>query len=133
MRKHLKCILFCISTLLAIPALAVEETLLQAGASVDLQLKPNEPQVFSNVFRWTIDADCTVIKSDETTVILFKILRKQGTMNDITLKRGESLRLQVAQDETFHIIAIPGATIELTNEGEDTAIARCVASNERLK
>ncbi len=133
MRKHFKSILFCVSTLLAIPAFAVEETLLQAGASVDLQLKPNEPQVFSNVFRWTIDADCTIVESNETTVILFKILRKQGTMNDITLKRGESLRMKIEQNETFHIIAIPGATIELTNEGETTAIARCVASNERLR
>ena len=123
------------SSLLAAPVfathtLAPNEHLLQITPSIDYEFPANEPQLISNVFRWTINAECTVIQSDETSTISFKILRKTGTVNDITLARGESLSMDVHLDETFQISAAPFAAVEITNEGETTLIAHCSAVTE---
>jgi hypothetical protein len=126
MKKQLTTALFCIGTLLSAPTYANNEHILQVTPSIDYNLPANEPQVFSNVFRWTINAECTMIKSDETSAILFKVLRKKGSINDITLSRGESLRLNIQPKEKFNISAIPGAAVELTNEGETTITAHCI-------
>jgi hypothetical protein len=127
MRKKLKTALFCISALLATPVISASPYLFQVSPSVDYELPPNDPKVISNVFRWTINAECTVVESDETSSILFKILRKTGTINQIILAKGETLRVAVHPDDTFQVIAIPGASVELTNEGETTITARCAS------
>ncbi|MDF1646335.1 MAG: hypothetical protein P1U61_05045 [Legionellaceae bacterium] len=129
MKKQLTAALFCISTLLTTPVLASNQHILTVSPAIDYELPVNEPQIISNVFRWTITADCTILKSNATSTILFKILRKKGTLNDITLSRGESLRLTMQPDETFHIVAIPGSSVELTNEGDMDITARCTTSS----
>jgi hypothetical protein len=133
MKKTLTTALFCISTLLATPALATNQHQLQITPSVDYELPSEEPQVFSNIFRWTINAECTVLQSDESSSLLFKVLRKTGTINDITLSRGESLRIDVHPDEIFQIAAVSGAAVELTNEGETTLITHCSAIADTIK
>lgn len=125
MKKQFTTALFCIGAFLSAATHANNTHILQVTPSVDYDLPANEPQIMTNVFRWTINAECTIIKSDETSVISFKVLRKKGSINDITLSRGESLRLNIQPKEKFNISAIPGAAVELTNEGETTITAHC--------
>ncbi|MCH9763529.1 MAG: hypothetical protein K0U24_04770 [Gammaproteobacteria bacterium] len=125
MKKQLTTALFCMGAFLSAPTQANNEHMLQLTPSVDYDLPANEPQAFTNVFRWTINAECTIIKSDAKSAILFKVLRKEGRINDITLSRGESLRFNIQPKETFNISAIPGAAVELTNEGETTITVHC--------
>ncbi|MCH9756731.1 MAG: hypothetical protein K0U37_06055 [Gammaproteobacteria bacterium] len=127
MKQHLKTALFCISTLLATPVLATNQPTLAFGPAVDYVLPSKEPQVFSNVFRWVINAECVIAQSDETSAISFKVLRKKASLNDVSFSRGETLQINVAPEETFRIRAEPGATVQLTNEGEETIVAQCYA------
>ncbi len=107
------------------PAFSTPQQFFQMSPAAEYQLPAKEPQVFSNIFRWTINAECVVLQSDEVNPISFKILRKEGTVNDITLSKGEALRIDVHPDDIFHVIAVPGSSVELTNEGETTIITRC--------
>ena len=128
MIKQLKTAFFCITTLLATPLLASTLYTFQTSPAVDYELPSNEPQVFSNVFRWAIHAECVAIQDSDETTILFKMLRKKGVLNDISLSRGESIRINVQRDEKFTIVAEPGATVQMTNEGDELLIARCTAA-----
>jgi hypothetical protein len=133
MKKKLKTALFCITALLATPVLSASQCLFQVNPSVDYELPPHEPKVISNVFRWTINAECTILESDTNSSIFFRILRRTGTINQITLEKGESLRVDVHPDETFEVIAVPGASVELTNEGETPITARCASIADTAK
>src|SRR3990167_5572491 len=120
MRKPLNALLFCLNTLFATPVLSSTPYFFDLNLSMDYVFPPNEHKVISNIFRWTIHAECTILESDEKSSIFFKILRKTGIINQITLEKGESLRINVHPNDTFEIIAVPGASVELTNEGETT-------------
>jgi hypothetical protein len=126
MKKKLTTALFCICTLFATPLFASNDSII----FIDFDLPAKEPQNLSNVFRWTINAECTIIKSDETSVILFKMLRKNGVLNDIIFHRGESLRIAVKLQEKFTIVAEPGSTVQMTNEGETLVTFRCSATTD---
>ncbi|MDX2345854.1 MAG: hypothetical protein QNK11_03150 [Legionella sp.] len=131
MKKQLKAAVLCISALLTTPLLANNLNLLQIDYVGHYELPSNEPQVFVNFTRWTAYVECVIEQSDVTSAISFKVLRKKGTINDITLSKGETLRIDVHPKEAFHVIAIPGASVEMLNEGDESIMAQCTVSPEQ--
>lgn len=127
MKNWLKCTLLMVSFFIATPVFASNQHVLQIGPYFDYLLPSNQPQIFSNIFRWTIYAECSIIKGGDENKLTFKILRKTGTLNDITLSRGESLTINLMHQEKFLMIAVPGAAVEITNESDLDVVARCSA------
>ncbi len=131
MIRRLRVALFCMSGLFTAPVLAdAEPYLFQNEQYIDYELPAGEPRVFSNVFRWTIHAECTAIKNEGTNTISIKILRKKGIINDIILHRGESLDVETELGDKFDIVAEPGTSVQMTNQGEKLAIFRCIAISD---
>lgn len=128
MIKHFKIALFCITGLFVTPVFAEVQTyLFQTDQYIDYELPSKEPRVFSNVFRWTIHAECTAIQNEGINTITIKILRKKGIINDIILQRGESLDVDTALGDKFDIIAEPGSSVQMTNQGNELVVFRCIS------
>jgi len=131
MKKTLRTSLLCLSALLATPALAINQYILQAGGpSIDYELPINEPQLFTNIFMWIINVDCTIISKSSINTISVRALRKQGSVNDISLSPGDTMVVTVDAGEAMRLTAQPGARVELTNEGDEHITARCSAVTE---
>ena len=124
MKKTLRTAFFCLSTLLTAPAIAASG---QYGP-YDYTLLINEPQVMPNISMWTISAECTIVSDVDDNIIAIKALYKKGSVNDIKLKRGDTMVLSVDAGEVIHLKAESGARVELTNEGSEDVSARCYAS-----
>lgn len=132
--KILGASLFCMSSIITTPALSsnlpVDQHTFQIGSTIDYELPANEPQVFSNIFRWAVAADCKIIHTDTPRDISFKVLRKKASVNDILLSRGESILATVQPDESFRLSVDAGGTVELTNFSEKAVLTRCTAATE---
>ena len=100
---------------------------LQAGPAYEYELPSNDPVVFSNVFMWQIKANCTILSEDEDNYISFRILKKSGSINATPLSSGDEMSLIVHPYDTFYIVALPGAKVELLNRGDKSIAARCSA------
>ncbi|ETO93531.1 hypothetical protein [Legionella oakridgensis] len=95
------------------------------GVSVDYDLPPQNPQIFSNVFFWTVKASCTIITEMPESAIVIKALSKTGSVNDMHLSAGQTVSIAVRNGDKFTISAASGAKVELTNQGEKNIVARC--------
>ena len=98
------------------------------GITVEYELKPNEPQVFSNIFFWTIKAVCTVISDAPDNAISIKMLRKTGNVNGIPLTAGDMAELLVHPGDKLYITANSGANVELINLGIASIHASCTTA-----
>jgi len=122
MKKTLKTAFFCLSTLLAAPALANNQY-----GPYEYMLSVNEPQIIPNISMWVIRAECTIISESKDNVIAIKALYKKGAVNDIKLTRGDKMVISVESGEVIYLTAESGARVELTNEGSEDITARCYA------
>lgn len=123
MKKTLRTTFLCLTTLLATPAIAGEQY-----GPYDYVLPINEPQVIPNISMWVINAECTIMSDVHNNLIAVKALYKKGSVNDITLTRGDTMMISVDAGEVLHLKAESGARVELTNEGSEEITARCYAS-----
>ena len=48
------------AALLTPPAFATNEHVLRQGMGVEYELPANDPQIFSNIFLWSLKATCTI-------------------------------------------------------------------------
>ena len=117
--------LLCASCLLATNAFSTTEHLLTLGRAVEYELPVNDPQIFSNIFFWKIQATCTILSEVPGSPISAKMLRKTGSINDITLATGDSIALMVQTGDKLYISAESGAKVEMINLGEKKIIASC--------
>ena len=120
--------LFCTNILCSTHAFATPDNFATQGLSAEYTLPSNIPQIFSNVFFWTIFATCTIISEHADNVISFKVLRKSGSVDNIPLSTGDIRNFQVHAGESLKISAISGGKVELTNL-EDIAIKASCSSN----
>ena len=127
MLRQIGLILLCVSNILATPAFSMTEHLLVQGRPIEFALIPNDPQVFSNIFFWKIQAVCTILGETAAAPISAKMLRKTGTINETLLGTGDSSGLVVEPGDKLFITADSGAKVELVNLGEETIIASCLA------
>ena len=128
MMRKIGLTLLCASGLFSTPAFSITEHVLTQGLAVEYQFTPNEPQVLSNIFFWTIKAVCTVISDVPDNAISIKMLRKTGSVNGIPLTVGDSTGLMMNSGDKLNIIADSGAKVELVNLGNVAIRASCSAA-----
>lgn len=126
MFKKISVGLLCASSLLCgSNAFSANEHILSQGLAVEYQFPPNSPQVFSNIFFWTIKASCTVTSNTPNHYMAAKMLSKTGSVNGQPLNAGDETGLMSQPGDVLQITADPGAKVELTNRGTDTITASC--------
>ncbi len=117
--------LLCATGLFATNAFSTTEHLLTQGLSVEYELPPNDPQVFSNIFFWEVKALCVVISEVEDNTITIRMLRKTGSVNGLNLSTDDVTSLTAHPGDKMHITAASGAKVELTNIGTQSIKASC--------
>ena len=131
MKTMLKCFtaaLFCVSTTICAHDLPqIDRHTLQLGTAIDYELPSKQPQILSNVFKWTVTADCKLIETEQAHELTFKVLRKKISFNEIILSRGEKITAFFKPLENVHMSVEPGATLEITNQDDESLKIRCVA------
>lgn len=125
MKKVFKIGLFVLGNFFTLSSAFAMNYSFQSGPPVDYKLPPQDPQVFSNVFMWPVKATCT-IQTDESQVdIGFKVLRKKGSVNNMSMSAGDTLQLTFYPNQKVTLTAEPGGKVELTNLSSSTVNARC--------
>mgnify|MGYP000370174043 CR=1 FL=1 len=126
MLKKLSFGLLCFAASISTSSYALENNMMQQqGVTIEYELPPNSPQVFSNYMFWTIEANCRIIAEDESDVLNVLALAKKGKVNDVQLTSGQSLQVTVHPSENLKISADSGAKVEITNLGTHTVRASC--------
>ena len=126
MRKiSLLCVI--IMSILTTHAFSSNHQIVQQGLTMEYELPPTEPLVFSNIFFWEIKAVCTVISEVPNNTLAVKMLRKTGSVNSQELTSGDLISLTVQPGDKLYIVASSGSQVELTNMGNDTIRASCSA------
>lgn len=131
MIKKIGLTLLCLTTFIASHAYsATQQHSFIAGATLEYELPSKDPQIFSNIFFWTIQASCTIISDENLNHLSVNLLGKKTAMiNSRTMSEGDSIRLTVQNGEVIQITASPGAKVELVNLGEKTIKANCSAGH----
>ena len=104
---------------------AMSNHMLQAGVTLEYELPPNDPQLFTNYMFWPVVANCKITSEDDSDVLFAEALAKKGKINDITLSKGESLHITVHPGENLKLSADSGAQVRITNQGMHTVKATC--------
>ena len=125
MKRTIGVLLLGLGCILATHAFSATQHPFQLGPTIDYELPVNEPQVFSNVFMWTVKASCTINSTEANNIISFRVLRKTGSVNNMNLSSGETVTLILHPKEVVYITALPGAKVELLNQGRTTILASC--------
>lgn len=128
MTRNIGAVLLGLGCLLATHAFSARQHTFQPGLAVDYELPINDPQVFSNVFMWTVKASCTIKSTEASNIVSFKVLRKTGSINNMNLSAGDAMTLTLQPREIIYITALPGAKVELLNEGATTIVASCTST-----
>jgi hypothetical protein len=126
MLKKIGLALFAAASLCTASQAMVNNTM-QQHMTVEYELQPNEPQLFTNPMFWAIEANCEIITEDESDDLLVEAIAKKGKINDIPLNAGESMSLTVHHGENLKLRADSGAKVQITNYGNQTVKAVCVA------
>ena len=120
--------LLCVGGLFATNAFSITNHEFKQGLTVEYELAPNDPQVFSNVFFWTIKSTCTVISEFPDNSIFTTMIRKSGSVNGIPLTAPDAMSLTAQPGDKLNITAESGAKVELVNLGLYTIKASCSAA-----
>ncbi|MDX1838824.1 hypothetical protein DIZ81_13710 [Legionella taurinensis] len=125
MLKKTACTLLAACALFSGSSLAATHHELAPGITVEYDLPPNSPQVFSNYFFWTVTATCVMHSEDPSNNILVKALSKSGKINGMPLTKGQQTVITIHNRDHIEISADSGAQVELTNYGPHTVKATC--------
>ncbi|EHL32846.1 hypothetical protein [Legionella drancourtii] len=118
--------LLCIAASLSTSSYALENNImLQQGVTIEYELPPNQPQIFSNYMFWTIEANCKMITEDENDDLHVVALARKGKVNDVPLSTGQSLQITIHPNENLKISADSGAKVQITNLGQHMVKASC--------
>jgi hypothetical protein len=98
----------------------------QQSLTMEYELPPYQPQVFTNYMFWTIEANCKIITEDANNALHVLALAKKGKINDVPLSSGQSLQVTVYPEQNLKITADSGAKVEITNLGAHTLRAICI-------
>jgi len=128
MLRKLTAIIICAASIFTASAHATKQHVFTQGLSVDYEFLVNEPQVFSNVFFWTIKATCTIVDGAPESLISAKMLKKTGIVNDTTLATNETFTTTLRLGDKLNIVAIAGSQVELINLGTQTLKVSCTTA-----
>ena len=120
--------LLCVAASLSTTTYAQVSSSTQAQSiTVEYELLPNEPQLFTNYMFWAVEANCKIITEDSSNLLYVVALAKKGKINDMPLVAGQSLQVTVYPEEYLKLSADSGAKVEITNYGDHTVKAICTA------
>lgn len=115
----------CATALFSTNTFSATEHSFSLASNYEFILPPNVPQVFNNIFFWSIDANCSITSKSDSNLFSFTVLRKSGSLNSISLSQGDAMVLVVHPGDRLHITAASGGRVELTNHGETAIKASC--------
>jgi hypothetical protein len=121
--------MFAVLCLLSQQSLANPATLFDLVAPYEIILESNIPQVFPNVFMWTVKGKCTVVSDQEENHLNVMFLKRAGSVNGIKLAEGGSIDIIVHPNEVIHATAEANSKIQFLNTGVNTFKATCVSEN----
>jgi len=119
--------MLCTAALFSNAVSATEHSFSAMTSAYEFTLPPNVPQVFNNIFFWSVEAKCNIKSESESNLFSFTVLRKSGSLNNISLSQGDAMVLVVHPGDQLHITAASGGRVELTNHGESTIKATCTS------
>jgi hypothetical protein len=126
MLKKIGAALVCVSSLFcASHTFATTEHILKLGLSADYEFPPNQPQIFSNIFFWSVNATCTVTSDTPNHYMDIEMEKKTGAFNGKKLNQGDFTGAMTQPGDVLHITADSGARVKLTNRGSNTIKASC--------
>ncbi len=128
MMRKIGVTLLCAGGLFTTSAFSVTHHVFTQGIAVEYELLPNDPQVFSNIFFWTVKAVCTVISDVPENSITVTMLRKSGSVNGIPLIAPDTIGLTAQPSDKLNITADSGAKVELLNLGTHAIKASCATA-----
>lgn len=125
MLRKISCGLLCAGMLFtSANTLAMNHTF-TPGVSLEYELPPNDPQLFTNSWFWEITATCTIHTKDGHNDILVEVLKKKGKINGKILTEGDTLLMTVHHNDKLAITAESAGKVKLTNLGSHTVEANC--------
>ena len=95
--------------------------------AMEIELPPKDPQIFVNFLRWEVKGSCEVISTEAENPISFKMLKYQGSLNDVVFNPGESLSIIARPGQQFILKAKSRAEVEVLNEGSVAIKIKCTA------
>jgi hypothetical protein len=120
--------LLCLAASINTSSYAIENNPIQSQSiTMEYELVPNKPELFTNYMFWSIEARCKIISEDESDALNVTALAKKGKINDVPLSAGQSIQITVHHNETLKLGADSGAKVEITNLGTHTVKASCTA------
>ncbi|GGI78597.1 hypothetical protein [Legionella impletisoli] len=114
------------------PALSAHENYLTPGVSISYELKPNSPELVTNVSWWPISAECTLGTEEGSTKISVLNSKKSVSINGSKLTPNQKIVLDVKDKQVLAILADSGAQVELINLGEKVIRATCMPLGPNL-
>ncbi|WP_133130818.1 hypothetical protein [Legionella yabuuchiae] len=114
------------------PALSAHETYLTPAMSFNYELKPNMPELITNISWWSISAECTVSTEEDSTKISILNNKKSVSINGQKLAPNQKIVMDFKDKDVFTILADSGAQAELINLGEKVVKARCMPAGSSL-
>lgn len=107
---------------------AVQEVYLSAtsASGIDFNFAVNEAIVFTNTFPWVVKGSCQITCNDQLkNRMQATVLKKNGTLNDTPMEKGQQLCLDIHHQDFFTMTATPGAKVEIKNIGEGAIMVTC--------
>ena len=125
MLRKITAIIICAASIFTTSAYSTTQHVFTQGLAVEYEFPVNDPQVFSNIFFWTIKATCTIVSGAPESLISAKMLKKTGIVNGTTLATNETFTTTLRVGDKLNIVAIAGSQVELINLGTETIKASC--------
>lgn len=119
-----------ILSIISQPSFATREIMLSMGSDIEFNFQANEAQVFTNAFPWLLNVSCTITCDDVVkNAMQVNVLKKNGSLNNMPLKAGDFMCLDVYNRDTFKISAVSGAKVQIKNIGQGPIKASCAITN----
>lgn len=99
-----------------------------SAVTMEVELPPNEPQIFSNFLLWKVKGVCEVISQETQNPMFFRMQKNKGSLNNIDFSEGESLYIVAENGQKFNLVAESRAKIEITSYASTTVKLKCVNS-----
>ncbi len=120
--------LLFVGGLLTTNAFSTTNYIFTQGMAVEFEFPVNDPQIFSNIFFWTLKASCAILGQIPETAVSVKMLRKTGSVNGTDLTAGDEIGILLHTGDMLNITAESGAKVELVNRGTQTIKASCTTA-----
>lgn len=107
--------------------LAVFVTYEAKAQSMHFILASKSTKKVENTTLWTITASCSIQSKADKNEVVVSMLKNKGSVNGKSLNPGHKTAIMMHAHNNLTVVAEPGATVNVTNEGQNTIEATCSA------